>query len=191
MIRLLLFLLITGLWETQVDDDDTDDSDEDTDGDLATKLKNRKEQVERLARKLDQREKAIRDNEARIAELEAGAGGAGEANNDARLENAYLRAAIARGNDLDLDTAYDLMRAKGILDTVTVDDSGAVQGMDEAVETVVSRYPWLTDISKAEDSEPVVPPKTGGAGKGMPGNTGRRASLEHRFPALRGRRSLY
>lgn len=52
-----------------------------------------------------------------------------------------MRAVLSRGDALDTDTTYTLLEGKGFLDTVEVDDNGAVEGMDDALERCVARYP--------------------------------------------------
>jgi hypothetical protein len=69
---------------------------------------------------------------------------------------------------------------------VEVDDDGAVEGMDDALEKCLPRYPWLTAMPSFPDD---ALPKTAvrGAHKRQAAalNDGQ---LQERFPALRNRR---
>ena len=87
----------------------------------------------------------------------------------------------------DLEAAWD--HARGFLELVKVNDSGEVSGMEEALDKLVGRYPYLLD-DEEEDGSP--PPRSSG-----PRNSGRtprpkppgdpgKSALQKRFPALKG-----
>jgi hypothetical protein len=129
-----------------------------------------------------------REAEGRIRELEAGNGNGSEALRRSRLETAFLRTAYDRDEPIaDLETAWDLANAKGYLDPVKIADDGTVQGMMEALNRLVGRYPYLADVADVDDESD---PPTNASGRPMnrrrpaPG-VPTRAGLQERFPALR------
>jgi hypothetical protein len=146
--------------------------------------------------------KKFREAEARVIELE-GEGKQkkrsqsfvdGQELREARLESAFVRAVFEHRDSIDLEAAWDLATYKGFLDAVTVDDDdGTVDSdtMTEALERLIDRYPYLID-GKSEPSgenEDEPKPKTRHPVQRHGGKKiGDRASLEKRFPALRGRR---
>ncbi|MGK2884674.1 MAG: hypothetical protein ACSLE8_07845 [Rhodococcus sp. (in: high G+C Gram-positive bacteria)] len=84
----------------------------------------------------------------------------------------------------DLDAGRKLADFAG----VTIDENGNVEGMTEAVNSLLRNYPYL---ERQPDTQPMAAPGSGGT----PVN-GRRQSdaaspavLERKYPALRGRRS--
>lgn len=175
------------------DDDDTDPDadhqDEPEDDaeikDPARKIQALEEQRARFIRKLDKKDKRIRELEAATGDAETFAA--------LRQENAFLRSAIASGHHtIDLDTAFTLMTSKGFLDAVEIAEDGEVEGMDEAFEKMLARYPWLADEDIPEDDD--EPDRTLGR-SGRPVGAKRKkgskqpdnATYQRRFPALRGR----
>jgi hypothetical protein len=160
MIRFLWFLLAALLFDTDdndaddadaddTTDDDADDDKPDADGDeaitdvptLQRKLKARKEQVGRLAKKLS-------NKDAEIKKLEKASGkNDSETVESLRVENAFLRTAITSGESLDLDTAWVLANSKGFMDAVKVKDDGTVEGMDTALEKLIVRIPTSATLT--------------------------------------------
>jgi hypothetical protein len=193
--ELLLLPFLTLLTKTKADPDpgpDLDELDDEDDDDEQIRnpkalVKSLREANSRLARKLKKRDQ-------RIQELEAH----GDSDDDEeeededtdprllKLENAFLRAAIDMDDPItDLETAWTLATEKGFLDAVK--DDG--EGMPEALDKLVDRYPYLVDVA---DDEPAPRPNRD------TGRTPRRASprasmaagnaaLAKRFPALRGK----
>ena len=116
MIRYLLLMFGMLHLETASVEDEDDEPDE-TDGDEgATEEEVRDRRAKELSGEAKKWRHKLRTAEARIVELESDQ--ANEAHTAALVENAFLRSAIARGNDLDIDTAFDLMRVRGFLDAV-------------------------------------------------------------------------
>jgi hypothetical protein len=129
-----------------------------------------------------------REAQAQLAEMEpADDEGHVGGLQDARLEAAFLREVLSAGHSLDVDTTWDLMRLRGFLDAVKVDDEGIVTGMDEALSKTVDRYPWLSDEPpEAEDRPPAAKPTVGTARKkkdSVPSVND--ADLQRRMKALR------
>jgi hypothetical protein len=105
-----------------------------------------------------------------------------------RLEAAFLRAAYTREDPLvDMETAWDLFHMKGFADPVSITDSGEAEGMDEALDKLVSRYPYLADVPDTADPFPTTHSKQPALNKKRPIVTGisSAASLTQRLPALR------
>ena len=102
----------------------------------------------------------------------------------ARVENAFLREAISRGADVDVETMWDLAQARGFLDVVKVTD-GKVEGIDDAYDRVLERYPWLTE-EPASDADADIPSKRTAPGprKRKDGNAPDPSSLVARMPHL-------
>jgi hypothetical protein len=96
-------------------------------------------------------------------------------------------------NGIDLDAAWDLGHAKGIFDLVKVKADGTVEGMDRALEKILSRYPYLADDAADDEPEPRPIPRkpTNGTARKRPSQTGiDQAQLRERFPKLKRRRSV-
>jgi len=157
--------------------------------DPAAKFHAMQDHIGRLHRRLEERDKHIRALEAQVDS--GGGGGDGAPAGDAdelRLENAFLRAAMAADAPLDFDTAWDLLHVKGFVDTVKVGDDGKVDAdsMDDALAKLVDRYPWLVDAPPPPEPK-VLPPRPGvGTGRKKDSGAGQsRTGLESRFPALK------
>jgi hypothetical protein len=109
----------------------------------------------------------------------------------ARLELSFLRTAMEHDDPIaDLETAWDLGTARGYFDTVKIEDDGTVAGMDEALDRLLERYPYLIDSDDDEEPEPPVSrpsPRPIGQGRKAGAAVGD-ASLEKRFPLLAKRR---
>lgn len=190
---LTLFRLLGLLWllETAPDkpEDEEEEPEEDSDepDDDADKIRDAEKQA--LSREAGKWRKRFREAEARIAELQQERANSEvvAALRDARLETAFLRAVLERGELLDLDTAWDLARIRGFLDPVTVSDAGEVEGMPDALDKVLGRYPWLTEDPLAgEDPDRdarrrSASPPTRKRGRAEPS----RDALQDKFPALR------
>jgi hypothetical protein len=175
------------------DDDAGDDGDGPGDGDPAggggdEEIRDPKAKIAALTEangRLARRKKKL---EARVSELERGTSNGGEALRSARLESAFLRAVMNSEQGItDTETAWDLLDARGFLDAVKIGDDGQVEGMDEAVERLLSRYPWLIeDEAEPPPERPTLPksPRTPTRNKEVPSLTDRK-TLEQRFSALR------
>jgi hypothetical protein len=111
---------------------------------------------------------------------------AAEALRAARIENAFLHAAIGQVNDTD--AAFKLADT-----TDVIVDEGNVANVDAVVVKVVERYPYLRPEVADDDlihGEPV--PQTQPSGRQTNGprkydQSGSRAVLESKYQALRGR----
>jgi hypothetical protein len=102
-----------------------------------------------------------REAEKRIAELGDSPAIAPKEHRDSRLESAFLRSMLTAATPVDVESAWDLAVARGFFDAVK-DDTG--DGMDEALDALLDRYPWLANDASADDGIPPLP-KTGGARK--------------------------
>jgi hypothetical protein len=60
----------------------------------------------------------------------------------------------------DLDMAWDLMNLRHFVDAVEVAEDGKVQGMDDAVDRLIDRYPFL--VSGFSDSTERASRRSGG-----------------------------
>lgn len=207
---LWLFLAILGIFETAPDDpddpDDGPDADDDADEpedhdepeeeirDPIAKIKALTAANARLARRKKQLEKKL---------AKAGDGPSEETTKQlvsVKLENTFMRAVLARGTDLDLDTLHTLMSSKGFFDAVTFDgETGEpdIDSMSEAIEQAIARYPWVEDPPDDDDAEPVRTPSpkvTTGTGRKRPDpaaeNAIDTAKIRERFPALKRRRRV-
>jgi hypothetical protein len=158
------------------DDGDQDEAGEDT-RDPQARIKSLLAANDRLAKKNTKLQKALSD----------GSQGDGADLVAVRRENAFLRAVLERGETLDMDTAWDLMNAKGFIDLMKVSDDGEVSGAEEAMQKLVDRYPWLLDADGSATDEPTrMPPPSGGRAKKKHDTTAvRHADLKGRLPALR------
>src|SRR5262245_34764070 len=185
MLNLLKLLLLLRLAEIAPDDADLDEDEEEEEEEPI-----RDPEKQALSREAGNWRKKFRAAEARIKELEEA--DSSEAFQEARMENAFLRAVMERGGDLDLDTAWDLLHVRGFVDTVTV-SADSVTGMDEALEKLLDRYPWLPDEvpETGEDDEPANGSKRTptGAKRRKAGPAGpSQSQLKERFPSLARRR---
>lgn len=107
-----------------------------------------------------------------------------------RLQNAFIT-----------DNTYDWHDPKAALkladlSAVTVDDAGTVKGLKEALKAVAEANPWMVKPKSAEETPAAESGATGGStgitGQGSSGANSRatdKATLEKRFPQLRGRSS--
>lgn len=174
LLRLLMLETDAGELEEQEEDDDTEDVGVVRDPEAY--IKALKDQVERLHKKVRKQDSELRDlrDQSNDAALR-----------DARLEAAFLRAAVKRGEPIaDLETAWDLGHVRGFFDAVT--DDG--EGMGEALDKICQRYPYLLDV----DGAPTEPESSIHKGQRRVKPT-REAhatdrAMRERFPALRGRR---
>jgi hypothetical protein len=193
MNRLLLMLWLLLDLEVQPDaEDDEPDADEDEDEhngrDPAAK-------IAAMTGHLDRLHKKVRKQQERIEELESQRtrGDQPQLDRSTRLENAFLRAVIARNEPLDLETAWALANVRGFLDALVVGDDGTVDGMEEALARVLDRYPWLADEPyEPEEGSDGRPSRTGRPPKMRSRDTanhGQDASLIKRFPALSKKKS--
>jgi len=202
MLRALWFLLLSMLAETG-DGGDGDGGDGESEDDADARLKAEfdatkdpeakfcamQDHIGRIHRRLDERDKQIRALEAQVDSGGGdGNGGDGAPSGDAnelRLENAFLRAAMAADEPLNTEDAWDLLNAKGFIDAVKVGDDGKVSGMNDAIVKLVERYPWLADAAPVPEPK-VLPPAIKGARKRPDASAGQnRRGLESRFPALK------
>jgi hypothetical protein len=87
-----------------------------------------------------------------------------------RAEGSTVRGEFPSGREpredpiADLDMAWDLMNLRHFVDAVEVAEDGKVQGMDDAVDRLIDRYPFLVSgfSDSTEESEPKVGGKVGG-----------------------------
>lgn len=164
--------------EEEEQDEESDEPDEDT-RDSEARIRSLLAANDRLAKKNKKLQRALEGVEGNEQPLQ-----------EARMENAFLRAAMERGDTLDLDTAWDLLHVRGFIDTVTVNGDGQVDGMSDAIEKLLDRYPWLTDdlpdVPEEDLDRPrrsANPPKMR---KGAPVGPSK-SQLQDRFPSLRRR----
>ncbi len=200
MLRLLA-VLWTLLLDTadppDPDDDDDQEPDWSTIRDPIAKLHSEWEKNRRLTRRLTLAEARLEERQAadppkptRDPPAPAPASGAtgDEQLRASQLEAAFLRSIMAREDVIsDVETAWTLLHARGFVDTVNVTDSGEVEGMDEALDKLLGRYPYLADVP--EQVEP-VPTTHGGKQTAMnkrrsPVNLPSASALAQRLPALR------
>jgi hypothetical protein len=174
-------------------DDDTDDGDQDQDKD---DKRVRDAKLQELSSEAKKWRLKFREVEKEIKELrESHAKAAAEELKKARLETAFYRSVLVSGQTIDVETAFDLLTIKGFADSVKIPDDGAgeVEGMDQALETLVLRYPWLEgtdDGSDDTDQDGDAPPlrRTASPPKKKPANANvqsyDRSELERRMPTL-------
>jgi hypothetical protein len=178
---LLPFLLLLNDTPGEEPNGDDGNDDEEEIRDPKAKIHSLEEANARLSKK-------IKAKDARISELEATEPAADELQ-AARIEAAFFRTLLVREEPIaDIETAWDLASAKGYFDTVKIED-GNVAGMEEALDRLVERYPYLADEAPIEDSEDDTP-KPGGrpVGPARKDSRATTATLRERFPALRRRR---
>lgn len=190
---MLLFLrMLMLLWHLEVmtdSDDKPEEESEDQEPEEEEVIRNPRKYE--LSREAAAWRKKFRDAEARVKELEA------ERNSDelvgalrsSRMESAFLRSALQRGEAMDVQTAWDLLHARGFADAVTVTDDGQVEGMDEAIGRVLDRYPWLAE-PPPEESDDQPHQRTASPPRKRVDKAGQRVSearLSQRFPALKGK----
>lgn len=134
--------------------------------------------------------KARKERDAAIAELdELKASGTSEALRDARTELAFYRELVARNEPIDIETAWDLGNMRGFFDALKIADDGNVEGMPEALDKIIDRYPYLVDSvddSPSNGDKPLTrtaPPPHRRKDTGAASQS--KAGLQQRFPALR------
>ncbi len=205
---LSLFLEISPDDEEDDEDEDnpSDDEDEDEEEDpqkTIQKLKDRiqelsdvrkphgkiaalQDQVNRLHRRLKERDQTIKDLEEGVSTSHLAA------LKQSRLETAFLQFVIRYDDPLDVESAWDLGNARHFFDTVKIADDGTISGMDEAIDTLLSRYPWLSDGGSDPDPEDDSRPPKPKTGTHPPKSTNNAAAsktaMRDRFPALKHRR---
>jgi hypothetical protein len=131
--------------------------------------------------------KARAERDEAVAELEAERAGSDDLRL-ARLETAFLREVMRRGQAIDVETAWDLAGVKGFLDLATVGHDGEVEGIVEATDRLLDRYPFLTDADLTpSDSGEGLPRSAPPPRKRKDSSALRppRETLEQRFPHLR------
>jgi hypothetical protein len=171
------------------DDDVADDDTADDDSTAGEDTDVRDPDKQRLSQEAAKWRRKFREAEARLKEMKDDTS-MPEALRAARLEAAFLREVLARDERVDLETAWDLANARGYLDPVKLTDDGAVEGMVEAFDRLLGRYPYLADD---EDDEPAPDQQPAPKIRPPGGRASRQdlgvAGLRDRFPALRrGRR---
>jgi hypothetical protein len=189
MLSLWRFLLLLFAMETAPDPDDESEEQEEEETETEEEISDPEKMA--LSREAGKWRKKFRAAEARIRELEEA--DASEPLHEARKENAFLRAVMERGDPLDLETAWDLLHVRGFIDTVTMNGDGQVDGMSDALEKLLDRYPWLSDElpepDEDEDDNPDRPRRTAPPPKirrSKPVGPSKN-QLEDRFPSLRRR----
>ena len=130
---------------------------------------------------LDRLHRKINRQKARIEELEEGGDPVSAKRSSPRVwRSAFLHAVIRRGEPLDVETAWDLANIRGFLDATKVDDDGNVEGMEDALERVLERYPWLADeppYDPDEDDEEIRLVRAAPRGLRASAQTQRRSSI--------------
>ena len=109
-----------------------------------------------------------------------------------RIELAATKANLTRAEPFkDLEAAMAMVD----LSAVKVDDDGKVSGLDDALDYVAKRYPYMVDDSgtaprpPADDDDTIRRPSGRQTnGSKAPSNGLNRTTLEAKFPALRRRR---
>jgi len=201
MLTLLRLLPLLGLWETAPEDHDDEEEEEEEEeeedeGNKKDSEGNKKERIrdaekQALSHEASTWRKKLRAAEAQIREFETTqADKIAAAIREARLETAFLRVVVERDDKLDVETAWDLANVRGFVDPVKIDDDGEAVGMDEALDRVLDRYPWLADESLADgaDAETVAGRRTAPSPKRRSGTTEphfSRDDLQKRMPALK------
>jgi hypothetical protein len=143
-------------------DDDQDDDDNDTEEDDAPEpptdeeLKNNP-RIKELSRENGKWRIKLRKAEERIEELEDGDGQASVLRTSC-VEAAFWRSLVVGPHKIaDHESALDLFTARGFADLVKIDENLEVSGMDDAIEKLVARYPWLADDDLPSDDDVDVP----------------------------------
>jgi hypothetical protein len=196
MLSLWHLLLLLFATETAPDPADEQEEEEEEEGTEETETEEEEEEIRdpekmALSREAGKWRKKFRAAEARIAELEEA--DVSEPFREARMENAFLRAVMERGDVADLDTAWDLLHVRGFIDVVTLDGDGQVDGMSDTLEKLLDRYPWLSDEppeSDEENDDPDRPRRTAPPPKMRKGKPAEpsKDQLQDRFPTLMRRR---
>lgn len=168
----LMYLL--ALYETANEPDDIRDP--------AAKIASMQEHIDRLHKRIEERDERIKELEVAPSDTDA--------LNAERIRTEFLSAVLRREDKIDLDTTWDLAKVRGFMDTVTLADDGVVVGMDDALAKVLERYPWLLEASpEREDPRPTGPSGApiGGKKRRDPSSSAvlSTAPLQKRFPALR------
>ena len=169
---------------------DSDDSDGQPpnggDGDGNEEIKDPPAKIAALQDQVNRLHRRLKERDTRIEELEAQS--APDELRPARLEAAFLRAVMNHEDRVvDIETAWELATAKGYLDPVK--NNG--EGMEDALGRLLERYPYLA----GEEAEPTPEHPAPTVRSGSPLNSRRQpsaaasqAAMEQRFPALRRRR---
>jgi seryl-tRNA synthetase len=170
------------------DDDPPDDDDDEDIRDPKAKIAALKDEKERHKRNAKKAREDLDKANQRIKQLEDG--GATDGDGESRIEAAFWKSLVVGPHKIaDHESALDLFTARGFIDLVTVGDDGEVAGMDEAMEKMLARYPWLADDDLPTDDDADTPPKRRTASPprkkkdSQPVQT--RADLEKRLPHLR------
>ena len=195
MVQLFRLLMLLFAWETvpdasEEDEEDEEEEPEDSDDepepvrDPLKKLHVEEEKSRRLFHKLKRHEKEMEGLRAALAEHEGD--GTSDALRASRMEAAFLRVVITRNEPLDLEAAWDLAKARGFLDTISITDDGDVEGMDDCLGKVLERYPWLVDEGPLPDEpDASLPRRTASPPKKRHSPAAANTQdLKERFPAL-------
>lgn len=129
----------------------------------------------------------VKEHRKRADTQEARANELQQRNGELTLENAFIKNGAVR--IADLDVAWKLMDRTGI----TITDTGEVKGMDDAINKVAERYPYVaehattdTDLNTALAG---LQSSGGHVNRQRKGNGHTSKSvLEKKFPALKRRR---
>lgn len=172
-------------------DDLDEDDDEPTEEELVKHPRLKKLSEEAKRHRLAAKAEKDRADAAEAALAAASGKGNDEQVRQLRIELAATKANLARPEPFkDLDAALALLDLGGI----QVDDDGNVVGVDQALDFVARKYPYMVDDSGGtttdRPSPADLPDRPSGrmtnGPKKQPGYD--RALLEKRFPALRSRR---
>lgn len=178
-------------------DDDDNDTDDDTDDDsddvddapeppTDEELKNNP-RIKELSRENGKWRIKLRKAEERIKDLEDTDDHVA-AVRTSKVEAAFWRSLVVGPHKIaDHESALDLFTARGFADLVKIGDDHEVSGMDDAIEKLVVRYPWLADDLPSDDDVEIplrrtAPPPRKKKDGASPTS---RKDLEKRMPALR------
>lgn len=142
MIIALLAWLASLLWETVEDEEEeeTEEEPEEEEKEPEEDIKNPR--IKELSAEAKKWRLKFRAAQKRIGELEeSSATGEREVLRASRLETAFLREVLTSEEPLEVESAWDLLNARGFVDTVKVGDDGAVEGMAEAMSRLLEATP--------------------------------------------------
>ncbi len=174
------------------DDDDDDDDDEDDIDDKDDKNDQKgdsdKNREARYRERAKDYKRKLKEAEQEIAKLKSGKDDDNDGLRLLRAENAFIKAAVAKG--IDPDAAWKLADQPAIVASWD-DNNQTFTAIGDSLEQVVERYPYVAGNEDKEDRVTFPPPAST---SGKPTNKRRqaghkldRAYLEAKYPALRGR----
>ncbi len=176
----------------EIEDIDDSEEEEDSSEEDEQPARTAREAAKYRKRAKDYKRK-LQEAEQEIAKLKSGkTEEKGDDDNDGlrllRAENAFLKAAVAKG--IDPDAAWKLADQPAIIASWD-DNDQTFTGIGDSLQQVVERYPYVAGNEDKEDRV-TFPPRASTSGKPtnkrkQVGNKLDRAYLEKKYPALRGR----